>query len=327
MKYPTRRALLALATFIGAMTLGDAAPAQPAFPSKPIRVIIPYPAGGVGDVFARVVTDVLAKHWSQPIIIDARPGASGNIGNLAAMQSEPDGYTWLLAGPGLTANPSLFKNAGWNASKDFAGLGVIAYAPMLLVVNDKVPAKTLRDVAEMAHAKPGTVSAGVMNGSSNHFIIEAFKQAGDAQFLMVPYKGAPPIVTDLVSGVVQISVLPLTVAQPQVQAGRLRALGIASPTRSPLLPEVPTFAEGGYAEGALVPWYGFVVPRATPAAIVKQINAAMNEALKSPELRERLAKLGGDAGKPMTPAEVDALIKSDADKYARLVKRGNIAPE
>lgn len=309
---------------LAAVAIISPALSQNAYPSKPIRVIVPYPAGGVADLFARVVTDAIAKRWPQPFIVESRPGASTNIGTLAVRQSKPDGYTWLLAGPSFTANPSLYKGATWNPARDFAGVGVAGYSPLVLVANEKLPAKTLRDVVELAKAKPGTVSAGTMNGSSGQFLLEALKYASGAEFLMAPYGGVPPIVTDLVNGSVQISTFPLPVALAQVQSGRIRAIAIASGTRSPLLPEVPTFAEAGFREAALVPWYGFVVPRATPAAIVKQINDEINEALKSPELRERLLKLGGEAARPMTPAVIDLLIKSDSEKYSALIKRSNI---
>jgi len=322
-----RRSVLSFLAGIGAFAVAGAVLAQSTYPTKPVRVIVPYPAGGVVDLFARAVTETIAKHWSQPIIVEARPGASSNLGTQAVMRSEPDGYTWLMAGPGLTANPSLFKNAGWNPVRDFAGAGVAGYSPLLLVVTDKLPAKTLRDVVELARAQPGTISAGTMNGSSGQFILEALKYSAKVEFLTVPYKGAPSIVADLVNGTVQVTTLPLTVALAHVQSGRLRAVAIAAESRSPLLPEVPTFAEAGYPEGTVVPWYGFVVPRATPPAIVRRINEEINEALKSPEVRERILKMGGEVARPMTPADVDLLIKSDTEKYSALIRRGNITAE
>ena len=301
-----------------------AAFAQQPYPSRPIRVIVPYPAGGVVDLFARAITDQLSKRWSQPFIIDSRPGASASIGTQAALQSEPDGYTWLIGGSSLIANPLLFKSAHWDPVRDFAGVGVSGFSPQALVVGDKVPARTLRDVVEMAKARPGMVSAATMNGSSAHFNLEVLKQTADVQFLMVAYKGAPPIVADLVNGSVQISILPLMIALPQFQSGRLKALAIAGASRSPLFPDVPTFAEAGFPDAALVPWYVFVVPRATPTAIVRQINAEINEVLKMPEVRERLIKIGGEVARPMSPAEIDQLIKADYDKFSTLIKRGNI---
>ena len=276
------------------------------------------------DLFARAVTDHLAKRWPQPFIIDSRPGASASIGTQAALQSEPDGYTWLIGGSSLIANPLLFKSSRWDPVKDFAALGVAGYAPMVLVVTDKLPAKSLRDVVELARAKPDAVSAATMSGSAPHFSLELLKQSADLRLLMVAYKGAPPIVADLVNGSVQMSILPLTVALPQVQTGRIRALAISAGSRSPLYPEVPTFAEAGFPEAVLVSWYVFVAPRATPPAIVRQINAEINEVLKLPEVRERLLKLGGEVARPMAPAEIDQLIKADYEKFSVLIKRGNI---
>ena len=307
-----------------ATTIAPAALAQQAYPAKPIRVIVPYPAGGVVDLFARAVTDQLARRWSQTFIMDARPGASASIGTQAALQSEPDGYTWLVGGSSLIANPLLFKSSRWDPARDFAGLGVAGFAPTVLVVTDKLAAKSLREVVELARGKPDAVSAATMSGSAPHLSLEMLKQSADVRFLMVAYKGAPPIVADLVNGSVQISILPLTVALPQVQTGRIRALAVAANARSPLYPEVPTFAEAGFGDAVLVSWYVFVVPRATPVAVVRQINAEINEVLKMPEVRERLAKIGGEVARPMAPAEIDQMIKADYDKFAGLIKRGNI---
>lgn len=322
MKNPTGK-LLAAALLMLAAT--GAALAQQAYPAKPIRVIVPYPPGGVLDQFARIVTEAMAKRWPQPFIIDARPGASTNIGTQAVKNSEPDGYTWLFtSGSALAANPTLFKNAGWDPAKDFTVVGNVSYAPLMLVVNEKMPAKNLRELVDMAKAKPDTVSAGTMYSSSAQFNLEALSQSANARLLMVPYKGAPPVVIDLVGGSLQMGMLPPVIALPQTQSGRIRALAVAGVKRSVLFPDVPTFAEAGFPDGALVPWYGFMLPRGTPAAIVKQINTEINETLKSPEVRERLLKAGGEIPAPMTLEELDRLIKSDTLKYAELIKRANI---
>lgn len=321
MKHLTTRFFAVLLT---AVAIASPALSQSAYPSKPIRVIVPYPAGGVVDLFARAVTNAMAKRWSQPIVVEPRPGASSNIGTLAALRSEPNGYTWLMVGPSFTANPSLSNDAAWNPMKDFIGLGVVGYSPMIIVATEKLPVKTLRDVVELAKAKPKEITAGTMNGSSSQFLLEALKHESGAEFLMVPYAGAPPIVADLINGNVQITGLPLTVALAHIQSGRIKAIASGSASRSSLLPDVPTFAEAGYAEAALIPWYGFVAPRGTPAAIVHQINNEMNEVLKLTEVREQLLKLGAELVRPMTSADVDQLIKSDFERYSTLIKRANI---
>ena len=248
------------AVLLTAVAIASPALSQSAYPSKPIRVIVPYPAGGVVDLFARAVTNAMAKRWSQPIVVEPRPGASSNIGTLAALRSEPNGYTWLMVGPSFTANPSLSNDAAWNPMKDFIGLGVVGYSPMIIVATEKLPVKTLRDVVELAKAKPKEITAGTMNGSSSQFLLEALKHESGAEFLMVPYAGAPPIVADLINGNVQITGLPLTVALAHIQSGRIKAIASGSASRSSLLPDVQTFAEAGYAEAALIPWYGFVAP-------------------------------------------------------------------
>ena len=312
------------AVLLTAVAIASPALSQSAYPSKPIRVIVPYPAGGVVDLFARAVTNAMAKRWSQPIVVEPRPGASSNIGTLAALRSEPNGYTWLMVGPSFTANPSLSNDAAWNPMKDFIGLGVVGYSPMIIVATEKLPVKTLRDVVELAKAKPKEITAVAMNGSSSQFLLEALKHESGAEFLMVPYAGAPPIVADLINGNVQITGLPLTVALAHIQSGRIKAIASGSASRSSLLPDVQTFAEAGYAEAALIPWYGFVAPRGTPAAIVHQINNEMNEVLKLTEVREQLLKLGAELVRPMTSADVDQLIKSDFERYSTLIKRANI---
>ncbi len=328
MRKPSKQTFLVALTAFTLAAAGGTALAQAAYPAKPIRVIVPYPAGGVLDQFARIVTEHIAKRWPQPFIVDARPGASTNIGTQAVKSSEPDGYTWLFtSGAALASNPTLFKNAGWDAGKDFAIVGNVSYAPLMLVVNEKMPVKNLRELVEAARAKPNTVSAGTMYGSSAQFNLEALSQAANAKLLMVPYKGAPPVLIDLVGGSLQMGMLPPVIALPQVQSGRIRALAVAGVKRSPLFPDVPTFSEAGFPEGALVPWYGFMLPRGTPPALIKLIHAEINEALKSPEVRERLQKAGGEVPAGMSLEELDSLIKSDTVKYTDLIKRANITVE
>ena len=302
-----------------------AAGAEDAYPAKPIRVIVPYPAGGVLDTFARVLTQAIARNWPQPLIVEPRPGASASLGTQLALQARPDGYTWLIGGSSLVANPLLFRSSAWNPPKDFAGVGVIAYAPLVLVVANTVPAQTLRELVDLARSKPGTLNAGTMYGSTTQFMLESLKQTEQADFTMVPYTGAPPVLVDLINGSVQLSVLPVTTALPQIQSGQIRAIAIASPTRSPLMSNVPTFAEAGFASSSLVPWYGVIVRRGTPAAVVNAINAQINEVLKAPDLRDRLEKLGGTMPPVMTPADIDALIRSDFARYGQLIERGHIA--
>ena len=188
-----------------------------------------------------------------------------------------------------------------------------------------MPAQTLRELVDLARSKPGTLNAGTMYGSTTQFMLESLKETEQADFTMVPYTGAPPVLVDLINGSVQLSVLPVTTALPQIQSGQIRAIAIASPTRSPLMSNVPTFAEAGFASSSLVPWYGVIVRRGTPAAVVNAINAQINEVLKAPELRDRLEKLGGTMPPVMTPADIDALIRSDFARYGQLIERGHIA--
>ena len=277
------------------------------------------------DQATRIVTEQLAKKWSQPFVIETRPGASASIGTLAVKASEPDGHTWLfVAGPALAANPVLFKGSTWDPVKDFAGVGMVAQAPLMVVVNEKVPAKSLRELMDLAKANPGGLSAGTMLGSSAQFNLESLSSAANAKLLMVPYKGGPPLLLDLAGGNLQMGMLPPVLALPQVLSGRIRAVAYAGSRRSTLFPNVPTIAEAGYPEGAIIPWYGFVVPRATPPAEIKAINTAINEVLATPDVRERLEKLGMEIPPLMTSEVMDRTIKSDAVRYADLIKSANI---
>lgn len=318
------------ATALASMACTGIALAQSSYPSKPIRVIVPYPAGGIVDAFARVVTDNIAKRSpAYSFVVENRVGASGNIGTQAARNSPADGYTWLFtASSSLAANPVLYKNAGWDAVKDFTGVGNVGYASLVLSVNARSPARTVRELVDLARLKPASVTAGIMYGSSAQFTLEALSQAASFKLLMVPYKGAPPALLDLLGGNLEVGMLPPPIAQPYVRTGQVRPLAIAGAKRSSLLPDVPTFAEAGFPQGAvIVPWYGFLVPRKTPPAVIKQINAEIGESLTTPDVRERLLALGGELAVPMTVEQIDRLIKSDTENYAALIKSANITVE
>ena len=298
-----------------------------AFPNKPVRVIVPYPAGGIVDAVGRVITDKLSAMWGQPIITEARPGANSNIGTEAVAKAQPDGHTWLITGPALTANPSLSTNAAWDPKKDFTGLGIAAWTSSAILVPAASPANTLKEFVALAKAKPGMNYGNPGTGSSIHLSMELFKQVAGIQLTAIGYKGQPPVITDLIGGQLDVAFVSIGLISQHVQSGKLKALGVIGQSRAKLLPNVPTLIEAGYAEAGVVPWYAFFTRSGAPAEVTAKINADIAKVLALPDVKERMDKLGGDAAQPMTVAEINRMIVSDTDKWAAVIKAGNIKLE
>lgn len=272
-----------------------AAAAQPSgWPSRPIRVIVPYAAGGVVDVMTRAVTSRMAADLGQPIVIEAKPGANGNIGADTVANAAPDGYTWLVSAPFIVNNPLIETGLRWKPA-DFVPVARFALSPSYLVVPADSAARTVKDYTEQARRSPGLQYGDGGTGSTQSMAIEMYQAVAGVRLEPVMYKGAPPIVPDLVAGRLSMSVLPSTVAIPHVRSGKLRALANTSSKRSATFPEVPTIAEAGYPEVTVLSWYGFHVPAGTPAEIVRRIDDAVAAAAASPEVRERLVAAGGEA--------------------------------
>jgi tripartite-type tricarboxylate transporter receptor subunit TctC len=302
--------------------------AAQSFPSKPIRVIVPYPAGGIVDVVARTVTEKLSPMWGQPIIVEAKPGANANLGSGEAARAAADGYTWLINGPALTANPTIYGNLPWDPRRDFAGIGVLTWSLNVAVVPASSPAKTLKEFVDLAKKEPGKYFYGNPGiGSSNHLGTELFKQVAGVDLVPVGYKGQPPALPDLMAGQLQFKFVAVGLAAPHIASGKLRPLALIAKERSKLLPEVPTIIEAGYPDAAVVPWYGFVTRSGTPADVIGKINGDINKVLQMSDVKEKLEKLGGQAAQPMTAQEIDALIRSDFDKWAAVVRKASIKPE
>ncbi len=298
------------------------------FPAKPVHVIVPYPAGGIVDVVARTVTEKLAAMWGQPVIVEAKPGANANLGMAEAARATPDGYTWIINGPALTSNPTIYGNLPWDPRRDFRGIGVVTWSLNVAVVPASLPAKTLQEFVALAKKQPGKLFYGNPGtGTSNHLGTELFMQVADIKMVPVPYKGQPPAIPDLLSGLLQFKVVAVGLALPHIQNGKLRALALIAKERSKLLPDVPTIAEAGYPEAAVVPWYGFVTRAGAPPEVLTKINADINKVLAMPEVQEKLEKLGGQAAQPMSVEEIDALIRSDYDKWGAVVKKAGIKAE
>ena len=313
------RRSISLALALALMLLGQAH-AQTAWPAKPIRMIVGFAAGGSTDVTARIIAQALSERLGQPVVVENRGGAGGNIGADAVAKADPDGYTLLMATSStFAANPNLYKTLPFDVQNDFAPITVTAFIPNLLVVNPSVPANNVADFIAYLKANPDKLNfASAGNGTSQHLSGELFNSLAGVRMTHIAYRGGAPAVSDLLGGQVQVIFAPLVEVIQQVRAEKLKALGITTAKRSPLLPEVPTILEllPGY-EVAL--WNGLLAPAKTPPDIIDRINRATIEALRSPEVKAKLAEQGSE---PVgnTPAEFKAFIDSELVKWRRLVE-------
>jgi tripartite-type tricarboxylate transporter receptor subunit TctC len=306
-----------------AQGVGPAA-AQADFPNRRINVIVPYPAGGIVDISMRVVTERVSKVLGQPITIENKPGANGNLGTDLTARAEPDGYTWGFMGPATLANPHIYSGLRWS-EKSFTTVGITTWAPAALIVNPASPANTVKEFIDLAKASPGALNFGNAGvGSSTHLNAVLFMQGNGLQLTTVPYTGQPAFLTDLMADRIQFAVAAIGLSAENVNAKKLKALAVIGNRRSPLLPNVPTMTEAGYGANNMVPWYGIAVPKDTPRPIAEKINAAVNEALKDPAIKDLLEKQALEAIEPKSLAEIEAIVAKDADLYARIVKDNNI---
>jgi tripartite-type tricarboxylate transporter receptor subunit TctC len=319
---------LALA-LLGAATLASpTAFAQANYPNKPINFIVPYGAGGGADARSRQIAQKMSVILKQPIIVDNKPGAGGNIGTEFIARSAPDGYTIGMGNfAPMAVNKTLFGNLRYDPETDLLPIVLIEKGPLVLVVNPNSPYKSVKDIVEAAKAKPGTLtysSGGI--GGSHQLSAELFKQSAGIDMIHVPYKSGSAGLTDLMAGNVTMMFDQMYSAMPSIKGDKLHAIAITSKKRSPLLPNLPTFAEAGYPKVEVLNWQGLIAPKGTPKAIIDKLNAAANEALKDPQLRELMLSQGNEIGGG-TPADFAALIKSESTKWSTVVKTANIKPE
>lgn len=320
----SRRAVLAtLATFAsGALALaalGSAAPAfAQAYPSKPLRMLVGFAAGGPADIIARLVATNLSTHLGQQVLVENRPGADANIAMEAAAKAPADGHTLLLGQSGLTINPSLYPKVPFDTMRDFAPVCFIGEATNLLVVHPSVPAQNLRDFIRLAKEQKGKLNY-ASTSSPTHLATELFNQMAGIDLVRVPYKGAAPAIPALISNDVQFMLTSIGTILPQVKAGKARALGVTSTARSSLAPDVPTVDEAGVPGYSATTWYGLLVPAGTPAAAIARLNAEMRKILAGPEIRAQLLIQSIEAA-PGSPEEFGAFMKADYAKWERVVK-------
>ena len=323
-KMPRRR--LARALLAAALISATHAFAQQ-YPGKPVRMIVSVPPGGPADTLARMVAPRLGEALGQPLVIDNRPGANGNIAYEMVANAAPDGYTFVLVAAGIAINPSLYKEVKYDVINDFAPITQGIAVPNILVVHPSVAASTVRELVEVAKARPGQLSfASAGNGSSGHLALEQFRQMAGIQLIHVPYKGGAPALADLVAGQVQALFSLALAATPQVKAGKVRARAITSAQRSALAPELPTVAELGFPGFEVIGWFGWVAPARTPRQIVLRLNTEIVRVLREPTTKERLLALGAE---PVdnTPEQFAAFIRSEHQKWGRVIREANIRAE
>ena len=299
-----------------------AAPAALAqkFPDKPIRFIVPFPPGGGNDILARAIAPKMGEFLGQPVVIDNRAGAGGNIGTDLAAKSAPDGYTIVIASNQVTINPWLYAKLPFDIEKDFVAVAQAASVPMVLAVHPSVPANTLKEFIALAKASPGKFNHGTPgNGTPQHIAFEVFNHAAGVQVTHIAYKGTGPAIADLIGGQVQSAIGTMASLEQHVKAGKLRALGVTTPKRSPAMPNVPTVAEAGLPGFEVPLWYSILAPAGTPKEIVARLSSEVARALAVPETRERLTAQGFDVNY-LNPEQMSDLIRNDIARWQKSIK-------
>ena len=317
----SRFAVLAAALFACGVSFAQA---PDSYPGKPIRFILPFPPGGGTDILGRLIAERLAANLGQPVLIENRGGAGGNVGAEAAAKSAPDGYTIVLAAPSLAISPSLYSKLNYDPLRDFAPVSLVATVPNVMVTQPSIPAQTLREFIALAKAKPGAMNFGSGgNGTSNHLAGELFNIVAGVTLVHVPYKGVNLAMNDVLTGRIELVVIGVPAAAPHLKAGKLRALALIAPRRSAALPDVPTVAEAGLPDFEVTTWYGVLAPAATPRPIIARLNAELVKIMHGAEMQERLASLATEP-KTSTPEEFSAHIKQEIAKWGEVVRKAGL---
>jgi tripartite-type tricarboxylate transporter receptor subunit TctC len=326
MKNVSVRAVTALVGAISCALTAVPAAAQ-TYPTKPIRLIAPYPPGGSSDILARILGQKLTDAWGQRIVVDNRPGAGGSLGTGIAATAVADGYTWVVGSVApIVLNPLFYKTT-YQSLRDFTPVSIIASAPQLIVVNPSLPVKSIKDLIVLVKAKPGTINYGSSGtGTLPHLGGEMFSTTTGAKITQVTYKGSPPALLDLMAGQVQVVFADMPVALPFVKAGKLRAIAVAGAKPFPLTPGIPTAIEAGLPGFALDNWWGLLTLKDVPQAIIAKLNAEIVKSLKQPDVIERYTALGIESV-TSTPQEFTGIIKSDLAKYTKVIQSAGIKLE
>lgn len=295
-----------------------------AFPSKPIKVVVPYTAGGVVDIIARAVGERAAPALGQPVVVENRTGAAGNIGTEAVAQSAPDGYTLVLASPSHTVNVSLYPKLSWHPIRSFEPVVMVGVIPNLVVVHPSVPARTLAEFVALAKSRPGQLNyASAGAGSSVHLATEMLKQSAGIYLLHIPYRAQPEATTAILTGEVQMMALTMALAKSRVEAGQLRALAVTTPRRSAAMPDLPTVAESGFPGFDVSTWFAYLAPAGTPPDVVRRLNAELATAIRHPDVDKRLRAVGAELN-PGTPQDLRRFLEADVERWAKVVRQAGI---
>jgi tripartite-type tricarboxylate transporter receptor subunit TctC len=321
-----RPALISCLVIVAALAATPNASAAD-YPVRPIKLVVPYAAGGPTDVLGRLVADYLGRDLKQAVIVENKPGAQGAIGAEAVARAEPDGYTlFVAAGSIIVLNPMLYKKLAYDPVKDFRMLALVTDLPVVMEVHPSVPARTVAEFVAYAKQNPGKLNFGSAGtGGTIHLAGEMFKQMAGIEMTHVPYKGAGPALTDLLSGNIQVMFDSMGTALPPVKAGLLRPLGVSSTQRSPDLPDVPTIAESGYPDYAVSVWYGIVAPSKLPDEIAQKISASLDRALNDDTFRASLERIGFPVFRPRSAAAITEFIDADRARWSGVIKAQNIS--
>jgi tripartite-type tricarboxylate transporter receptor subunit TctC len=297
------------------------------YPTKTVRLVVPLSTGAGADVAARLIAARMSEHWKQPVIVENRPGAGGQIGTAAVVKAEPDGHTLLVQSSSHAANPAIYRNLPYDAQKDLIDVAIVGKTPYVMVSSAGGSYRTLKALFDAARAKPGEIaysSAGL--GTSTHLAAEYLIGLAGVRMIHVPFKGSPEALQDVLGGRSAFYMAPVNVALGLVKDGKLVPLGVSTRSRAQVLPEVPTLAEQGLADYEVTLWFGMWAPAATPGAVVQKLNAAMNAIVQEPAVREQFSKLGMQPA-PMKPEEFARFVRDEIAVYKRIVQQARIEPQ
>jgi len=313
-----------IAALASTVALTSASAQTASFPSKPIRFMVPFTAGSGTDIIARTVGDAMSKSLGQPVVVENRPGAGGTIAAAQVAKGEADGHLVLIHSSGHALNPAIYPNLSYDTLKDLTGITALASLPNVMVVSPARGWKSVNDAIAAAKAKPGALNyASAGTGSATHLNAEKFKLRAGIDAVHIPFKGTPEAVTEIIGGRIDWFFAPLASTLPLIREGKLQALAVSTPTRTPALPDIPTTVEAGLADSSYVFWVGMIAPSGVPAAIQQRLNDEARKALASPEVRERMARAGADA-LPMSITEFNTFIRAEMESAAQIAKAANL---
>lgn len=320
------KVLLSTVLALGVALAVPHAHAQTDYPTRPVKLVVPYPAGGFSDAVARLLVPTLTRAWNQPVVVENRGGANGILGTAAVSKAPPDGYTLLVAIDSHVSNHILTKTLPYETVKDFAPIALLGSAPMVMIANPSFPPSNVADLISVVNAKPESVSYGSLGaGSQIHLTMRLLENSAGIRMQAVPYKGGGPAFTDLMAGHIHLMFASATSATPLIRGGKVKALGVASPIRLPTLPDVPTMGEQGHPSVEMGVWLGFMAPAGTPEPVVRKIRETLAAAVAQPEVAKRLADMGIQMNLK-GPAEFGDFIRNEIGRWGDMIRRENIKP-